>query len=259
MSIPTLPKGRAALLFLLGTAGVLASWLAERSSVERANRLHRAGELQAAASIYGERLLSDSTDARLRYNLGTTLLRARVSAAESELAVAAASKNVDMRVRSLYNLALWNLERAVESEAPDSARRYAVASVQAGKQAVRLDPGRGDARWNLAIAQRMLDSIESVDGRAGTESVEGSSEPEELVRTLEDRQLQVESTLGEEPRDGEDETPALPDGGEPLTVLEANDILGSGHLDPSDMIRKLLAYEGRAQRRSRFGRTTPRW
>ena len=259
MRIPSLPPRRTAPLFVLAAGGLLLSWTAERDSVERANRLHRAGELTAAASIYMERAQSDSSDAGLRYNLGTTLLGAGVSMASAELEAGTASEDPDVRVRSLYNLALWNLRKATETEAVDSAHVFAMASVEAGKEALRLSPGRPDARWNLALAQRMLDSIESVDGRAGTESVEGAADPEELVRTDEDRELQDESPVGEGPQEGEDETLAEDELAEALTLLEADEILGSGHLDASTMIRKLLAYEGRAQRRTRLGRTTPAW
>lgn len=259
MKVPTLPPTRSAPLLLLAAVGVMVAVLVERESVERGNRLHRAGELPKAADLYSRRVSADSADTRLRYNLGTTLLRVGVSSAEDELTAGAASVDIDMRVRSLYNLALWHLLRATQSESPDSVRTFALSSVDASKAALRLSPGTTDARWNLAMAQRMLDSIAAEDGGAGSESVQGTAEPEELMRAAEDRELQTESPVGDGPQDGEDETPALSDGGDPLTVLEANDILGSGHLDASTMIRKLLAYEGRAQRRTRFGRTTPRW
>ena len=233
--------------------------MVERNSVERANRLHRAGELPEAARLYAERVGSDSADARLRYNLGTTLLGVGVTNAATELEAGASTEDVGLRVRSLYNLGLWNLTRAGEAESSDSAYAFALASVDAGKEVLRLSPGRADARWNLAIAQRMLDSIEAEDGRAGEESVEGSAEPDELVRTPDDRVLQAESPVGEGPQEGEEETAADAADDDPLTILEANDILGSGHLDASTMIRKLIAYEGRAQRRTRFGRSNPRW
>ena len=259
MTIPALPPRRTAPFLLLAAAGLAVSWAVERGSVERANRLHRAGELPSAADIYQARIEGDSADLAAHYNLGTSLLGVGVSGAASELATGAEAENVEVRVRSLYNLGLFNLERASATEAADSARMFALASVEAGKSALRLSPGRFDARWNLAMAQRMLDSIESSDGRAGTESVEGAGDPEELVRTDDTRELQDESPVGEGPQDGEDETAAVDDEGNVLTILEADDILGSGHLDSSTMIRKLLAFEGRAQRRTRLGRETPRW
>jgi hypothetical protein len=105
----------------------------------------------------------------------------------------------------------------------------------------------------------MLDSIESADGRAGTESVDGSAQADDLVKTDEARDLQDESPVGDGPQEGEDEAMAEADDVQALTILEADDILGSGHLDASPMIRKLLAFEGRALRRTRLGRTSPRW
>lgn len=259
MKIPALPLRQSAPLLLLVIAGLVVSWTVERQSMQRANRLHREGALPEAASIYADRVAGDSTAHDLRYNLGTTLLRVGVSSAGSELAASTDSPDDDVRVSGLYNLGLWNLIQAMDSEVADSAHAYTLASVDASKGALRLSPGRDDARWNLAMAQRMLDSIESADGRAGTESVEGSAEDDELVRTEETRDLQDESPIGDGPQDGEEETLAEDDELAALTILEADDILGSGHLDASTMMRKLIAFEGRAQRRTRLGRTTPRW
>jgi hypothetical protein len=259
MTVPHLRPGRSWPILFLAVVGLLVAWTVERQSVQRANRLHRAGALPDAASIYAQRLASDSTDHRLHYNLGTTRLGAGVSDVGAELASGTASADPDVRVRSHYNLGLWNLGRALEAASRDSARAHASASIEAGKEALRLSPGRVDARWNLAIAQRMLDSIQSDDGRAGTETVDGSAQADELVRTDEARDLQDESPVGDGPQEGEEETLAESDETGPLSVLEADDILGSAHLDPSIMIRKLLAFEGRAQRRTRLGRTTPRW
>jgi hypothetical protein len=259
MKIPPLPSRRSVPVLLLALAGLGLSWTVERGSVEHGNRLHRQGALPEAADVYAGRVAGDSTDQRVRYNLGTTLLRVGVSGAGSELAAAATSADAEVRVRGFYNLGLWNLVQAMDATSADSARAFTLASVDASKGALRLEPGRADARWNLAMAQRMLDSIESSDGRAGTESVDGSAEADDLVRTDETRDLQDESPTGEGPQEGEDEALAESDEVLPLTILEADDILGTGHLDASPMIRKLLAFEGRAQRRTRLGRTTPRW
>ena len=259
MKIPTLPLRLSAPLLLLAVAGLVLSWTVERGSMQRGNRLHRQGALPEAASIYSERVAGDSADHRLRYNLGTTLLGVGVASAATELATSTESVDAEIRVHGLYNLGLWNLVQAMEAESADSAMAYTLASVDANKGALRLDPGRPDARWNLAMAQRMLDSIASSDGRSGTESVDGVAQTDDLVRTDEARELQDESPVGEGPQEGEDETAAESEEFDPLSILEADDILGSGHLDASTMIRKLLAFEGRAQRRTRFGRTAPRW
>jgi hypothetical protein len=259
MKVPALPLRYTAPLILLAVVGLGVSWTVERQSVQRGNRLHRQGALPEAAAVYAERVAGDSADRRLRYNLGTTLLRVGVSTAEQELAAGTSSADTEVRVRGFYNLGLWNLVQAMATTSTDSARAFTLASVDATKGALRLEPGRADARWNLAMAQRMLDSIESSDGRAGTESVDGSAQSEELVRTDEARDLQDESPVREGPQEGEDETAAESEDVDALSILEADDILGSGHLDASPMIRKLLAFEGRAQRRTRLGRTGPRW
>lgn len=250
---------RSVPLVLLASAGLVVVWSVERGSVERANRLHRARDLPVAAGIYTERLRGGASDPRLRYNLGTTLLQAGVSGAAAELAAASQAPEPDVRTRSQYNLGLWNLQRATETPSTDSVRLYASASIAASKEALRLGPGNADARWNLAIANRLLDSVGISEPRAGAESVDGSADADQLAALDDASSSQDETSPGDAPQEGQDEAPASPDEVEPLTTLEADDVLGQGHLDASSMIRKLLAYEGREQRLARIGRTPPRW
>lgn len=250
---------RAALVAALSIAGILVTLGLERWSVERANRLHRAGALPAAAVLYGDHVDADTTVARLRYNLGTTLLELGSPVASDELAFGAGAESEEVRVRAFYNLGLARLLHALEAEAADTAWAYALRSVEASKEALRLAPGRVDARWNLALAQRMLDSIDAQDGRRGEESVDGAADADRLVVSDELRDIEDEDGVEDGPKEGEDETLAQSDELEPLSPLEADEILGSGHLDASTIIRKLLAFEGRELRMQRRATTGPRW
>jgi hypothetical protein len=244
---------------LIAAVGITLSWRLERDSVERANRLHRAGDLTGAAGLYGSRLARDSASSRLRYNRGTTLLVADVSDASAEFHAAADSEDSEVRVRSLYNLGLWSLRQAAEAESPDSVRLYALESVRATKEALRLAPGRPDARWNLAMAQRMLDEVRVEEGRPGTSTADGSAEANEIAPASDTLSVAADEPPPDGPRQGNDEAPARSDEVAPLTILEAEDVLGEADRDAAPMIRKLLAFEGRSQRRTRLGRTTPRW
>jgi hypothetical protein len=252
-------RARKALLVGLCGAGLALAIAGERASVERANRLHREGELVTAATLYRERVIADTAAARLRYNLGTTLLVLGSPAAEPELARASRADDADLRGRALYNLGAWNLDRALDAAAPDSVREYAASAVEANKEALRLRPGRPDARWNLALAQRMLDSIDSADGRAGTESVDGSAESDQLVLSDELREFEDATDVSNAPRQGADEAPADSEDAGPLSLVEAAQILGANRLDASVIIGKLLTFEGRMRRPVRGATATPRW
>ena len=249
---------RAAGAMLLCLLGVVLSGTIERRSEERANRLYRSRNLPGAARLYGDHARADSTLDRLHYNLGTTLIDLGGPSAVSELERAVASPDTGLRVRALFNLGRLHVLGARKATASDSATAYARRSVDANKQVLRLEPGRADARWNLALAQRMLDSLNAESGRAGTESADGSSDSDERILSDDLREFEDESEVNDAPRQGGDEALAQTDESAPLSEVEAEAIL-SADVDRSVIVRKLLTYEGRAQRRTRVGRASPRW
>jgi hypothetical protein len=249
-------------LALLCAAGVLVAGVLEHRSVERANRLHRDGELAEAARAYGDRAGGNGNPLDLRYNFGTTLLGLGSAAAPSQLSLATASEDDRVRGRAFYNLGLWHLHRARDVAAADSVRAHARASADANKEVLRLEPGQPDARWNLALAQRLLDSINADDGRAGTETVDGSNDADEQVLSEELREFEDPSDVDQAPQQGSDEALAQADDTDRLTPLEAEAILVADP-DRSVIVRKLLVYQGRTQRRP-FSppsqtRARPRW
>lgn len=252
---------RTAAAVAVCAAGMLMAGILERRSVEHANRLHRDGDLQAAARAYSEaasRTGRDSSALALHYNFGTTLLELGSPAAPRELERAAGSEDPTLRARAFYNVGLFNLRRARDVVAADSVRAYASASADANKDVLRLEPGRTDARWNLALAQRLLDSINADDGRSGTESVVGTEDTDERVLSEELREFEDPSDVNDAPREGSDEALAQADGALELSALEADAILVSDP-DRSVIVRKLLAYQGRLQRRPFGSRPGPRW
>jgi len=250
---------RTSVSVLLCAAGLLLAGVLERRSMERANRLHRDGEPQAAARAYAD-LSPDREGANdaLHYNFGTALLGLGSPATAAELGRASESDEEELRVRALYNLGLWHLRRARDVVSTDSVRSYAMASADANKAALRVEPGRHDARWNLALAQRMLDSINADDGRAGTESVDGTNDTDEQVLSEELREFEDPSDVSDAPRQGSDEALAQSEETAGLTPLEVDAILVTDP-DRSVIVRKLLTYQGRMRPRP-FGRPSgPRW
>jgi len=227
--------------------------------MERGNRLHRGGEQQTAARAYAA-IAPDREGANdaLHYNFGTTLLALGSPATAAELSRASESDEPDLRVKAFYNLGLWHLLRARDVVSADSVRSYAIASADANKEALRIEPGRNDARWNLALAQRMLDSINADDGRAGTESVDGTNDTDEQVLSEELREFEDPSDVSDAPRQGSDEALAQSAEQAGLTPLEVDAILVTDP-DRSVIVRKLLTYQGRMRPRP-FGRPAgPRW
>ena len=113
--------------------------LACRGRERVANRAH-------FRRAYGDRAAGDSSASAVHYNFGTTLLELGSPAAPSQLDRVSESRDSELRREALYNLGLWNLRRARDVSSADSVLAYATAAAGANKEALRLEPGRPDAR-----------------------------------------------------------------------------------------------------------------
>lgn len=240
---------------VIAVTGLLLAWAADHHSLERANRLYREGAFEEAAAIYADHLGSDSASAELRYNFGTALLGLRSAKASEELASAGREGKDDIQVRALYNLGLWHLIEALIADGSDSAKAHALSAVAANKSVLRLKPGHADASWNLGICLRLLKSIDTDALQAGPASAKGTApregaQGEQDVNRNEDRQ--------EGPRAAEGETVAHTSENARLSQREASRILGTGHRDPTTIVKKLMAFEGRALRLKASGRSPER-
>jgi tetratricopeptide (TPR) repeat protein len=246
---------RALLLVGLSVVGIALTVRAERASESRANRLHRADRLEEAAEIYVDRAAWDSTAERLHYNLGTTLLRMGSPEAALELITATESDDQRVQVGAHYNLGLWRLIQALLSQSSDSIIYHATQAVEENKAALRLDPSHPDAGWNLAFAQILIVEASPDFDLGNIDQPNGAPDFGEIQIIEGPSPFGQDEGFGDQPSDAEEEAIAQEDL-LPLTLAEASDILGTGHLDPSTMTGKLLLREGRARRRP--GRTVVR-
>ena len=235
---------RRGVVAVVASTGLLFSWAFERSSLERGNRLHRSGEFTEATVIYQERVSSAEDAARVSYNLGTALLKLGSSSARAALEEGEQSGVVDVQARAHYNSGLLSLTRAIEEG--DSVRAHAAAAVDANRAALRLRPDHRNTKWNLAMAQRLLDSIDAADRRSGRETAEGAVEVDEVVRSENVADVEAEDELPQDaPQEGEEEALADDEDELALTAAEAAEILGQTHLDGTLMVQKLIALESR--------------
>ena len=140
-------------------------------AVAEGNRAYREGDVRRAARIYAERLEAGDTSAVVRYNLGTALLRLGRHEEARELLTAAgqARAQAPLRARASYNAGNADLDPVFRRRVPDEQRaerlRRAVVNY---KRALLRDPGDLDAKWNLELAQRLLDE----ERRSGGQSPE---------------------------------------------------------------------------------------
>ena len=243
----------------LTLAGLVFTWVNERESVERGNRLNRSGDLRKAVVVYRSRTDLASPHPDLRYNLGTSLLNLGSAGAEEELVLGAGSVNGEVKKLAFYNLGVSRLLRAVSAVSVDSMRIHARASVEANRNTLRLSPDQVDAKWNLSMAQRLLDSLDAANRRAGRATAEGPANPDELVPAENMIEGEEEDTRqGFAPLEGDDESLAELSEEEPLPFAEAVEILGATKLDATAIMRKLLALESRTRWGRQLGRVGPK-
>lgn len=121
------------------------------------NRAYRDGDYASAVERYREARAKRPEDPRLSYNLGTALLRLGESDLASERLIESLdAQSPELRARAFYNLGNALIQRggAENAEALRSA-------IEVYRRSLLLDSGRADARWNLELALRRLEALES--------------------------------------------------------------------------------------------------
>lgn len=234
-------------------AGLL--WL-DRGSLQRGNRLYRAGESAQAADVY--RRAAERTDEPppvAPYNLGTALLGLDAEEAEAQLRTAVDGADATVVQHGLYNLGYRYLSAVSGAMEPDSMLAVLGEAVASFRGALRLDPSDERARWNLALAQRRLDALAPVNGTPDVDDNAGTSDDEiEIDDQSLSRSETAEAVSGLEPEDprpadnigersgsqqGAREAWAAQDPG-PMTRDVAFGLLGGVKDNPETLVRGFL-------------------
>jgi hypothetical protein len=250
----------AGALLAAGLVVVAMLWL-DRGSLERGNRLYRAGEISSAEEIYRTGWAAPNGPSIVSYNLGTSLLALGSDSASHHLRLAAESADSASAQRAYYNLGYIFLTSVQPSTPRDSAVPLLVAAVGANRAALRLDPTDENARWNLALAQRQLDSFrpplkESSDAKKPREKdteYEAEIEPEtDVLGSTSNREATQpkENADAPKPGDGAGQRQAVVTGGEseavagqdpgPLTKAAAMQLVRNITDTPEQLVRGLL-------------------
>ena len=166
---------------LLVVTVLLAPYLLwqERHSMERGNRLYRAGDPPRAVEVYRATDVAAQGLPGAEYNLGTALLEIDPDSAEAHLLRAVEGEDLAVRQRVFYNLGSRFLAAAQGSTDIDTTVRALTGAVEYNRAALRLDPTDQNARWNLALAQRSLDALGLPEEEEVAEIASPTDEPEE--------------------------------------------------------------------------------
>ncbi|MFO7260446.1 MAG: tetratricopeptide repeat protein [bacterium] len=219
--------------------GLVALWLAGFGigDLERGNRLYRAGRYAEAVQAYRAALAGGTDTPELRYNLGTALVRlGRYEEGEQHLRAALSAIDPDLRQRTLYNLGNRYLEearRATDAEARGELLERAVAAY---RQALRLQPGDVDAKWNLELALR---EEQPQQQRNDPQAGGGDQQQEERDDGDPSRGGGSGSSEEAEPDPGDDRRRRPRPSGE-MTLEQAERILSAAEQDERELYRRQL-------------------
>ena len=203
----------------------------DHHSLERGNRLYRAGDFPGAVEVYRGFERAGDELPRMEYNLGTALLQDDPDSAQAYLLRVVEGEDRTTAQRAFYNLGyrfLTAVQNPMEFDATVSALRGAVAS---NRLALRLDPADESARWNLALAQDWLDALVPPDEEALSSGADLGEEQEGTgVAISAPRRGAVE---------GEREAMAGQDPG-PMDATAASGLLEAVLDEPESLIRRIL-------------------
>lgn len=226
---------------LLPLVLVLSTTAAVIVSVERGNRLFRAGKYAEAVEVYRSALEDGKEGPVLRYNLGTALLHlGRFDEAEEHLQAALEAVDPDTREWVYYNLGHRYLADARRNQDPQAKGALYDAAVESYRQALRLRPGDQDAKWNYELA------LQERDEQQG--GGEGGDEDEQEQDEQEGDQGHGGTGAGrDQPSDA---TPSAGDQGAdaPMSREQAERILSAMEQDERELFRDKLR-EGQQQAR----------
>ena len=150
-----------------------------RTTLEWGNRRFRAGDSQAAVNAYAVRIDTTALGFRASFNLGTALNRLGSVQAERYLVNATAGSDSVAAQRAYYNLGLGMLQNADPDADPYTAVPLLAAAIDYFREALRLDPTDGDARWNMALALRIFGELAPVYEESPADPRGEASVPEE--------------------------------------------------------------------------------
>ena len=225
----------------------------ELRSLERGNRMYRAGNAASAAELYGD-LVDAEGESTTTFNLGTALLFQETDSAKALLAQVAASPDRPTAQRGHYNLGFSQLVASEAAASPDSVLPDLRGAVRSFRQALRLDPHDQDARWNLALAIRRLEALLPPGEDTGEESGSESDDEVPMNDAQMARSEEAPAESGPEPpdprptddsgerrgpREGAREAWALQDPG-PLTSERAVELLRTVEDDPEVLLKGIL-------------------
>jgi tetratricopeptide (TPR) repeat protein len=224
----------------------------------KANKLYDKGRYEEALKLYGDALLLDPSNGKLKMNGGSALYRmGELEEAEKSYREAAASLSAKKALADAhYNLGNVQYAQGEKLEAAGnaaSARKSYTGAMENYVNTLKLRPGDKDAKWNLQMAHRKIDMLKDTrdkernqddkdaqnnenqqDGKNGQDNKDGQNNEEEDDKEQQGKDEQQDK----DDRGKDDERRQRQDGGEDNQRKEEAERMIEQYADDSDTLNK---------------------
>ncbi len=185
-------------LCALGLSGASAGTTALAASPDSAAKAYAEAEFDKAAAEF-ETLARESGDPRWEFNLGTALYRAgRFDEAAGAFERALRGEDPELEQKSFYDLGNAHYRRgeAMETSAREKTTAAWKQAIAAYEEALALDEGDEDARFNRDLVLRKLEELEQQQDPS--EQDDSSNEDEEDSSEQDDSSNEDEESSSEQ-------------------------------------------------------------
>jgi tetratricopeptide (TPR) repeat protein len=167
-------SARAAICALLMTLTVSMFSTVDADEVgaknRKANKLYSKGQYDEALKLYGDALLLDPSDGKLKMNKGSALYRlGELDEAEKSYQDALSSRLGKKALADAhYNLGNIQYKQAEKLESSGdaaSARKKYSGALESYVNTLKLRPNDMDAKWNLQLAHRKIDVLKDTQDK----------------------------------------------------------------------------------------------
>ncbi|MDR2041166.1 MAG: tetratricopeptide repeat protein [Tannerella sp.] len=224
-------------------AGTLFGQKAERKHIREGNTLYGSEKFTEAEIAYRKSVDVNPRSVEGAYDLGNALYRQQKypEAAEQYQLVAGQSERLLSENRAANALRLAQVYHNLGNIGMQN-REYA-KSVEAYKQSLRLNPKDDETRYNLALAQKLLDDQQQQDQDQDQDKEQQDQEQEQQ----QDQQQQQQ----DQQQDQEQKTQEQPQPDEQMSQDNAQQILDAFLQDEKDTQEKVKKAQAKQQERRR--------
>lgn len=226
---------------LLCTSGIASAQKAERKHVREGNNLYKKEKYTESEIAYRKSLEVNPKSAEGNYNLGNSLYKQGKydEAAKQYQQTIAQETNPDKLAQAYHNMGNIGMQK----------KEYA-QSVEAYKQSLRLNPYDDETRYNLVLAQKLLQDQQNQQDQ-DDQNKDEDKQDQEQNKEEDKKDEQQNQDQQEQDNQKDDKTQEQPQQNEQMSQDNAQQILDALLQDEKDTQEKVKKAQAQQQQRRR--------